>query len=116
MYNYDGLSRLIEALDGARKILTVMLMVGFIGMILMLAGCNSVKEVPVSVKDSTVVNTKIPEHLLKHCAVPPPPQREKYLASTYAEKEYLLANYIGDILTEVGICNSRIDQIKLLNQ
>lgn len=76
---------------------------------LFLTACGSlvrteIKEVPV-VRVETVYIT-VPSQFLKLNKIPTPPARDKYVNSSYEEKEEQLINYSQTLITELKLCVS----------
>ena len=80
--------------------------------LLLLTGCSSVKEKEVTVKEVEIVKQNTPTALLEKCVVPTPPDKEVYLKSDFTNKENLLTEYIGKLLTALRGCNEKLDSVK----
>jgi len=62
-----------------------------------------------------VERVTIPEELLAPCTPNRPMPREQFLAFKPHEREHHLTDYIIGLLGTVRECNSRIEQIRILN-
>lgn len=80
--------------------------------LLLLTGCSSVKEKEVTVKEVEVVKQNTPKALLEKCIVPTPPDKDVYLKSDFTNKENLLTEYIGKLLSALRGCNEKLDSVK----
>lgn len=80
--------------------------------LLLLTGCSSVKEKAISVKEVEVIKQNTPSALLEKCLVPLPPDKQSYINSDFANKENMLTEYIGRLLTTLRNCNDKLESIK----
>lgn len=89
----------------------VMLLIIFL-VIILLTGCTTVKEVPVSIE--TKVNNKLilPTDLTTKCIIPIPPDRKDYAGYNYTAKENVLINYSNSLLIELANCSKRLEGVK----
>lgn len=80
-----------------------------------LSGCATKPKDPIVVTEFKHQVVVIPDALLEKCEVAAPPEKTNYINSSDDVREDLLVTYTQNLLTNLDNCNSRISQIKSIN-
>lgn len=83
--------------------------------IALLTGCSTLtKEVIVYKKEPVFINT--PVQLTSNCLITPPPSKQEYLLASMQKREEYLATYVRSLITDLGVCNSKLADIRTWNK
>lgn len=82
-----------------------------LGLFVLATGCTCTPEV------RTVTKTELrpiafADTLLRPCPVTPPPNPEEYVDMDSEHKEAALTNYTVALITDIGVCNGRLENLK----
>lgn len=81
--------------------------------IFLLTGCGLFqKEVKVIEKPVYVEPERIPNELLIPCTVSKPIAISDYMDMTLVSRNIYLTKYVNDLLTDIGLCTKRIEDIQ----
>jgi Flp pilus assembly protein TadD len=90
------------------KLLKATLLVAFV---LLMAGCATQQTQTVTKERQVPVLP--PDELLKPCSSSAlPPNKDKYLASTWKQKEDMLVSYATSLLTDLDKCSSTVENVR----
>lgn len=81
-------------------------------MMLGVSGCSTILPKPVIVTKQELVPLSIPEYMTRPCDVPAPPNKDKYLAASFSDRETMLTDYTVDILSKLSECNAKLEGIR----
>lgn len=82
---------------------------------LVLTGCGSISKEPTVIHDVKTIEVKIPEEILQNVSPPELISAEEYLKLKPYEREEYLAKYINDLITQIEIANTILNEVKKLN-
>lgn len=83
----------------------------FLGIIAILAGCGTTKEIVPVVQTKNILILP-PEELLVKCDVKEPPAVGEYVNASWQNKEQLLVAYSSDLLKNLFKCNKTFDSLQ----
>jgi len=81
----------------------------------LVSACATKPKDPIVVTEYKYQVVTIPDTLLEKCSVVAPPEKTAYANSSDDEKEDILVTYTQNLLTDLDNCNSKISQIKSIN-